>query len=75
MTTTIHFDDDLIREVDFIRSQLPHKSSRSEYTRQALKSFNEAMKREILRNQYKREAELIRESSLEVLAEMEQLED
>ena len=70
---SLKLDEKLLQEVQRLADAAG--TSRNQYINAALKAHNEAQKREQFIQKLKKDVELIRESSMEVLIEFEALED
>lgn len=70
---SLKIDEKLLQDTEFMVSKLG--ISRNKYINDAVLAYNKAQKRSEMEAQIKKEVALIRESSMEVLAEFEALED
>lgn len=70
---SLKIDEKLLQDTEIMVSKLG--ISRNKYINDAVMAYTKAQKRAELEAQIKREVALIRESSMEVLAEFEALED
>ncbi|MBK9151140.1 MAG: ribbon-helix-helix protein, CopG family [Saprospiraceae bacterium] len=70
---SLKVDEKLLEEVQMLADR--EGTSRNKYINEALKAYNKTQKREQLKEKLKKDVELIRESSMEVLKEFEELED
>jgi metal-responsive CopG/Arc/MetJ family transcriptional regulator len=70
---SLKIDEKLLQDTEIMVSKLG--ISRNKYINDAVLAYTKAQKRAELEAQIKREVALIRESSMEVLAEFEALED
>lgn len=70
---SLKIDEKLLQDTEIMVSKLG--ISRNKYINDAVMAYTKAQKRAEMEAQIKREVALIRESSMEVLAEFEALED
>jgi predicted transcriptional regulator len=70
---SLKLDDDIFAETEAISKDLD--MARNRYINEAVARYNAEMKREILRTQIKRESEITRNESMEVLLDFEATED
>jgi|JI7StandDraft_1071085.scaffolds.fasta_scaffold00210_13 metal-responsive CopG/Arc/MetJ family transcriptional regulator len=70
---SLKIDEKLLQDTEIMVSKLG--ISRNKYINDAVLAYTKAQKRAELEAQIKREVAIIRESSMEVLAEFEALED
>ncbi|HMR87007.1 MAG TPA: hypothetical protein PKD51_02575 [Saprospiraceae bacterium] len=70
---SLKMDEKLLQDTEIMVSKLG--ISRNKYINDAVLAYTKAQKRAEMEAQIKREVALIRESSMEVLAEFEALED
>ncbi len=72
-TISLKIEDDIFSETEIILSR--HKKPRNRYINEALDFYNKFQQRELLKAKLKKSSLLVREDSLEVLKEFENLED
>ena len=72
-TISLKIEDDMFSETEIILSR--HKKPRNRYINEALDFYNKFQQRELLKAKLKKSSLLVREDSLEVLKEFENLED
>ena len=72
-TISLKIEDDIFSETEIILSR--HKKPRNRYINEALDFYNKLQQRELLKAKLKKSSLLVREDSLEVLKEFENLED
>lgn len=70
---SLKIQEPILFEADSVSSQL--KTSRNKYINEAVAFYNKHQKRKLLEAQIARESMLVREESLEVYKEFEQLDD
>ncbi|MFZ1705933.1 MAG: hypothetical protein WAT79_16425 [Saprospiraceae bacterium] len=70
---SVKMDENLLKETDAMVKKLG--MSRNKYVNEAVVEYTKAKKKADLEEQIKKEIEVIRESSMEVLREFEALED
>jgi metal-responsive CopG/Arc/MetJ family transcriptional regulator len=72
-TLSLKLDDDIFSETEKMTAEL--KMARNRYINEALRKFNEYNRKRVLRAELQRASKAVMESSMEVLAEFEALED
>ena len=72
-TISLKIEDNIFSETEMILSR--HKKPRNRYINEALDFYNKFQQRELLKAKLKKSSLLVREDSLEVLKEFENLED
>jgi len=72
-TLSLKLDDDIFAETEKMTAEL--KMARNRYINEALRKFNEYNRKRVLRAELQRASKAVMESSMEVLAEFEALED
>lgn len=70
---SLKIDEKVLEDTDIIVSQLG--ISRNKFILEAVTAYTKTKKRAVLEEQFKNASLLVRESSMEVLAEFEALED
>jgi len=70
---SLKIQEPILFEADSVSSQL--KTSRNKYINEAVAFYNKHQKRKLIEAQIARESMLVREESLEVYKEFEQLDD
>lgn len=70
---SLKIEEKILQDADIMVSKLG--ISRNKYINEAIEAYSKAKKRAAMEEQIKKEVALIRESSMEVLAEFEALED
>ncbi|MEM1324810.1 MAG: hypothetical protein AAGI23_02590 [Bacteroidota bacterium] len=70
---SLKLQEQIFEEVELLLQEIP--VSRNGYFNEAIAFYNKHKKRILLEEQFKRESEIVRKDSLEVLEEFEQLED
>ena len=69
----LQLDENILSETEKILENM--KKSRNRYLNEAIDYYNKLQRRVLLKKQLKQESILVRESSMEVLCEFENLED
>jgi hypothetical protein len=72
-TVSLKIDDSIFGETEAILKNL--KKPRNRYINEALDFYNKFQKRKMIENQLKKESKLVRENSMEILAEFEIFEN
>jgi predicted transcriptional regulator len=70
---SLKLKDDIFEEVEYIIKKI--KKHRNTYINEALSLYNQLKRKEIIKNQLELESKLVRENSMKVLKEFEELED
>jgi tetrahydrodipicolinate N-succinyltransferase len=70
---SLRIDDEIFEDTEKMITQL-HKA-RNRYINEALEFYNQYQKRALLAKKLKSESELVRENSMEMVKEFDQLED
>ena len=71
-TVSLKLDESIFVETEKILSKI--KISRNRYINEAIEYYNNAQKRQVLEKQLKAESELVKNESMSVLKEFEQLD-
>jgi len=71
-TVLLKIDDSIFGETENILSRI--KKPRNRYINEALEYYNKVQKRQILEKRLKVESELVKEESLNILKEFEEIE-
>lgn len=72
-TVSLKIDDSIFGETEKILKNL--KKPRNRYINEAIAFYNNFQKRKMIENQLKKESQLVRENSMEILAEFEVFEN
>ncbi len=72
-TLSLKLDDNIFNETEMVLSEV--KKSRNRYINEAIESYNRINKRNLIARKLSKESKLVREESLLVLSEFENLQD
>lgn len=71
-TVSLKIDDSIFRDTEKILSQI--KKPRNRYINEALVHYNKIHRKQLLENKLKKESELVKEDSMSVLKEFDEID-